>query len=120
MRTALRQWGFNTKRRGESLDEVAGILSWLSRKRKSESFPSSRARGLWSDRVVWGGVEPPTFRFSGGFADPGASAVVPMSWWSPVSAVLSCQRRLYPSSDVVSTALAGSPKASHRSLKTEQ
>jgi hypothetical protein len=43
-----------------------------------------------------------------------------MSWWSPVSAALSCQRRLYPSRDVVSTSLAGSPKASPRSLKTEQ
>ena len=35
MRTALRQWGFNFKRRGESPDDVAGILSWLSRNTKT-------------------------------------------------------------------------------------
>lgn len=31
MRTALRQWGFNTKRRGDCPDDSALILTWLSR-----------------------------------------------------------------------------------------
>lgn len=31
MRAALRQWGFNTKRRGQCPENAAGILTWLSR-----------------------------------------------------------------------------------------
>ena len=34
MRTALRQWGFNTKRRGDCPDDAAVILNWLSRNTK--------------------------------------------------------------------------------------
>ena len=34
MRTALRQWGFNTKQRGDCPDDAAVILSWLSRNTK--------------------------------------------------------------------------------------
>jgi hypothetical protein len=37
----------------------------------------SSVRGIaWSEVVVRGGVEPPTFRFSGGFAGPGESSAV--------------------------------------------
>jgi hypothetical protein len=48
-------------------------------------LPSKAARSLdrqdqpvrlrWSEVVVRGGVEPPTFRFSGGFARPGESTI---------------------------------------------
>jgi integrase len=34
MRTALRQWGFNTKQRGNCPDDAAAILSWVSRNTK--------------------------------------------------------------------------------------
>ena len=34
MRTALRQWGFNTKRRADCPEDTAVILSWLSRNTK--------------------------------------------------------------------------------------
>jgi len=34
MRTALRQWGFNTKRRGDCPDDAAAILNWVSRNTK--------------------------------------------------------------------------------------
>ena len=34
MRTALRQWGFNTKQRGDCPDDAATILNWVSRNTK--------------------------------------------------------------------------------------
>ena len=34
IRTALRQWGFNTKRRGDCPDNAATILNWVSRNTK--------------------------------------------------------------------------------------
>ena len=34
MRTALRQWGFNTKRRGDCPDDAAPIINWVSRNTK--------------------------------------------------------------------------------------
>jgi integrase len=34
MRTALRQWGFNTKRRSDCPDDAAAILRWLARNTK--------------------------------------------------------------------------------------
>jgi integrase len=34
MRTALRQWAFNSKRRGETPDKAVAILDWLSRNTK--------------------------------------------------------------------------------------
>jgi integrase len=37
MRTALRQWGFNKKRRGDCPDNAAAILRWLSRNTKPVS-----------------------------------------------------------------------------------
>ena len=37
MRTALRQWGFNTKRRADCPEEAAVILNWLSRNTKPVS-----------------------------------------------------------------------------------
>lgn len=37
MRTALRQWGFNTKRRADWPQDTAVILAWLSRNTKPVS-----------------------------------------------------------------------------------
>jgi len=44
---------------------IPSRMTALRKIRKSESLPSSPGHGHWSDRVVRGGVEPPTFRFSG-------------------------------------------------------
>jgi len=61
------------------------------------------------EMVVRGGVEPPTFRFSGHFADPGGSRAVRLTSSSLVWAVVSVHRDPHPSRTVVSNSLARSP-----------
>ncbi len=50
------------------------LASWPQTETPAEKTPRSRSwtgRFPWSDDVVRGGVEPPTFRFSGGLSPPG-------------------------------------------------
>jgi hypothetical protein len=58
--------------------------------------------------VVRGGVEPPTFRFSGGCAGPRESATGRLCRPCDVLAALGVQVHRHVSTAVVSTALAGS------------
>jgi hypothetical protein len=56
--------------------------------------------------VVRGGVEPPTFRFSGGLARPGQSTTAQLARPDGASAVPTVQDQPHVSTAVVSTALA--------------
>ncbi len=58
--------------------------------------------------MVRGGVEPPTFRFSGGLAGPGESIAGWLTGPSGALALLRVQARPHLSTAVVSTALARS------------
>src|SRR6516162_9545259 len=68
-----------------------------------------RTRHLrWSGVVVRGGVEPPTFRFSGGFASPGASTTGRLTRPYDALAPLEVQDHPHVSTAVVSKVLARS------------
>jgi len=56
--------------------------------------------------VVRGGVEPPTFRFSGGLASPGMSTIGRLTRPYDVLAALEVQVQPHVSTTVVSTVLA--------------
>jgi hypothetical protein len=71
---------------------------------QNEQEQRFRCSGL----VVRGGVEPPTFRFSGGLASPAESTTGRLSRPYDVRAVLGVQNQRHVSTAVVSTALASS------------
>ena len=62
----------------------------------------------WSEVAVRGGVEPPTFRFSGGFASPYESTTGGLTRPYGMLTVLGVQDQLHVSTAVVSKALARS------------
>jgi hypothetical protein len=71
----------------------------ISRARPARCFP-------WSEPVVRGGVEPPTFRFSGGLPSPGQSTIGGLTRPYGMQATLGVQDQPHVSTAVVSTALA--------------
>ena len=79
----------------------------LDRSRSTQTLMPLRHLG-WSEVVVRGGVEPPTFRFSGGFAGPGWSTISHLSGQNAVLLLTGVQDCRHSSRRVVSTSLARS------------